>query len=68
MICDELTSSPDASTREDLLEVLGQLQEETGCALILIAHDLDVVATFAHRVVQVEAGYVSESPLSQCSS
>lgn len=68
LICDEITSGLDASTRADLLEVLGQIQEETGCALVLITHDLDVVARFADRVVEVDSGRVSEGPLVQCSS
>ena len=68
LICDEITSGLDASTRADLLEVLGRIQEETGCALVLITHDLDVVTRFADRLVEVDAGRVSEGPLVQCSS
>jgi peptide/nickel transport system ATP-binding protein len=60
LICDEITSGLDTVTQADLLDVLGKLQEDTGCALVVITHDLAVVAGLAHRVLLMDDGRIVE--------
>lgn len=60
LICDEITSGLDARRRTDLLDVLAELQHNTGCALVMITHDLPDVAALAHRVLILDEGRVVE--------
>ncbi|TDO47398.1 peptide/nickel transport system ATP-binding protein [Kribbella sp. VKM Ac-2527] len=60
LICDEITSGLDTVTHADLLDVLGKLQEDTGCALMVITHDLAVVAGLAHGVLLMDDGRIVE--------
>jgi peptide/nickel transport system ATP-binding protein len=60
LICDEITSGLDPATQSDLLDVLGELQRDTGLALVVITHDLAVVARLANRVVIIDNGRVVE--------
>ncbi|SFS31098.1 ABC transporter ATP-binding protein [Saccharopolyspora flava] len=60
LICDEITSGLDARRRADLLDVLAKLQHNTGCALLVITHDLAGVAGLAHRVLVLDEGRVVE--------
>ena len=60
LICDEITSGLDPKRRADLLDVLAKLQHNTGCALLIITHDLAGVAGLAHRVLVLDEGRVVE--------
>ncbi|GAA2346279.1 hypothetical protein GCM10009854_24000 [Saccharopolyspora halophila] len=60
LICDEITSGLDARRRAELLDVLAKLQHNTGCALMMITHDVRDVAASAHRVLVVDEGRVVE--------
>ncbi|MFR9729589.1 ABC transporter ATP-binding protein [Saccharopolyspora sp. MS10] len=60
LICDEITSGLDTITQAGLLALLRQLQGDAACALVLITHDLGVVADLADRVAIVENGRVVE--------
>ncbi|MFC7343642.1 ABC transporter ATP-binding protein [Saccharopolyspora griseoalba] len=60
LICDEITSGLDAERQAELLEVLAALQRHTGCALLLITHDLPAVARLSHRVLVLDEGEVVE--------
>jgi peptide/nickel transport system ATP-binding protein len=60
LICDEITSGLDPRRRADLLDVLAKLQHNTGCALLVITHDLAGVAGLAHRVLVLDEGRVVE--------
>lgn len=60
LICDEITSGLDAVTQADLLDMLDRIQRETGCALMLITHDLAVATRLADRVVVVDEGRIVE--------
>jgi peptide/nickel transport system ATP-binding protein len=60
LICDEITSGLDKVTEQELLEVLAGLQESTGCAVVLITHDLGLAARFTQRLLVLEAGRVVE--------
>jgi peptide/nickel transport system ATP-binding protein len=56
MIADEPTTALDVTIQAQVLEVLKKAQRETGAALIMITHDLGVVAGIADRVTVMYAG------------
>jgi oligopeptide transport system ATP-binding protein len=56
LIADEPTTALDVTIQAQILELMQQLQEETGTAIILITHDLGVVAKICHRVHVMYAG------------
>jgi peptide/nickel transport system ATP-binding protein len=60
LVCDEITSGLDTVAQAELIAVLRELQETTGCALVAITHDFTVVAGLARRVLVMDAGLIVE--------
>ena len=60
LIADEPTTALDVTVQAQILALLNQLQDEYGMAIMLITHDLGVIAETAHRVVVMYAGVVAE--------
>src|SRR3712207_4072980 len=61
LIADEPTTALDVTIQAQILELLRELQEQLGMSVILITHDLGVVANTAHRVAVMYAGKVIET-------
>lgn len=60
LLCDEPTSSLDASTTADVLRVLTDAREKLGTTVIVITHDLDVVKAICDRAALLEKGRLRE--------
>ncbi|WP_342236272.1 dipeptide/oligopeptide/nickel ABC transporter permease/ATP-binding protein [Inquilinus sp. OTU3971] len=60
LIADEPTTALDVTVQAQILELLAELQRETGTAMIFITHSLGVVAEIADRVTVMYAGQVVE--------
>jgi len=60
LICDEPTTALDVTIQAQILELMRTLREETGTAIILITHDLGVVAELADEVAVMYAGRIVE--------
>jgi oligopeptide transport system ATP-binding protein len=60
LIADEPTTALDVTIQAQILDVLRHLRRSMGMALILITHDLGVVAGMCDRVIVMYAGYVVE--------
>jgi len=61
VIADEPTTALDVTVQAQMLALLLRLQRERGMALVLITHDLGVVAEVAQRVLVMYAGQIVES-------
>ena len=61
LVADEPTTALDVTVQAQILELLEELQAELGMAMVLISHDLGLVATHADRVAVMYAGRVVET-------
>ncbi|WP_320671763.1 ABC transporter ATP-binding protein [Patulibacter defluvii] len=61
LIADEPTTALDVTVQAQILEVLADLQRETGMGLVLVTHDLGVVGEIADRVAVMYAGRIVET-------
>lgn len=63
LICDEPTTALDVTVQKNVLELIQELQQETGMGVIFITHDLGVVARIAHRAIVMYKGTIIEQGL-----
>jgi dipeptide transport system ATP-binding protein len=60
LIADEPTTALDVTIQAQILDLLLQLQKDRGMALVLITHNMGVVAETAHRIMVMYAGQIME--------
>ena len=60
LIADEPTTALDVTIQAQILELIDRLKEESGMSLLLITHDLGIVAERAHRTIIMYAGRIVE--------
>lgn len=61
LIADEPTSALDVSVQAQVLDLIDELVREKGMGLILISHDLNLVARYCDRIIVMHAGEVVET-------
>lgn len=66
LVADEPTTALDVTIRAQIMDLLRDLQEEYGLAVILISHDLNLVRSFATRVGVMERGRLVECEETGC--
>src|SRR5262249_20068002 len=60
IIADEPTTALDVSTQAQIIKLLQRLSQQHGAAVLLITHDMGVIAETAHRVAVMYAGRIAE--------
>jgi peptide/nickel transport system ATP-binding protein len=61
MLADEPTTALDATIQDQILALLMELQDDTGMALVLVSHDMGVVAETCDRIAVMYAGSIVET-------
>ncbi|MET9768413.1 ATP-binding cassette domain-containing protein [Streptomyces sp. NPDC006415] len=61
VICDEPVSALDLTTQRTVLDLLLEIQEESGVAYLFVTHDLSVVRFMSHRVAVIRGGELVET-------
>ena len=61
LIADEPTTALDVTIQQQILDLLSEIQKDTGMSVLLITHDLNLVRRFANRVCVMHQGRIVES-------
>jgi oligopeptide/dipeptide ABC transporter ATP-binding protein len=61
LIADEPTTALDVTIKAQILELLAELRDEMGLTVIIISHDMSVVAELADRIMVMYAGRIAET-------
>jgi peptide/nickel transport system ATP-binding protein len=61
LLADEPTTALDVTIQDQILSLLAELQQESGLTILLVSHDLGVIAQMADRIAVMYAGHVVET-------
>ncbi|NUT44127.1 MAG: ABC transporter ATP-binding protein, partial [Thermoactinospora sp.] len=61
IVCDEPVSALDLTTQRTVLDLLLEIQQQTGVSYLFISHDLAVVRFVSHRVAVIHRGEIVET-------
>lgn len=61
MICDEVTSALDVSVQAVIIDLLGELQRDSGLTMLFVTHNLPLVCNMAQKVIVLRAGQIVEN-------
>jgi peptide/nickel transport system permease protein len=61
VVADEPTTALDVTVQHQVVQLLNELREQLGFAMVFVSHDLALVASLAHRITVMYAGQVVES-------
>jgi peptide/nickel transport system ATP-binding protein len=61
IVCDEPVSALDLTTQKTVLDLLLEIQEQTGVSYLFVSHDLSVVRFMSHRVAVIHGGEIVET-------
>jgi oligopeptide/dipeptide ABC transporter ATP-binding protein len=65
LVCDEAVAALDTTVRRQVLDLLGDVQRDTGLSIVFISHDLAVVRSICHRVLVMYMGRLAECAASE---
>jgi ABC-type microcin C transport system duplicated ATPase subunit YejF len=60
LLADEPVSALDVTTRVKVVDLLNELKQEQGLTLVMVSHDLSVVASLCERTAVLESGHIVE--------
>lgn len=60
LLADEPVSALDVTTRVKVVDLLAELKQEQGLTIVMVSHDLSVVASLCERTAVLERGHVVE--------
>lgn len=61
LLADEPTSALDGKSQDKVVDILRRLNVEEGLAVLIVSHDIDLVASLAHRIIVMRSGRIVES-------
>lgn len=61
LLADEPTSSLDGQAQARVIELLRELNEQEGLAILMVSHDIELVASFASRIIVMHEGRIVET-------
>ncbi len=60
LLCDEITSALDPETTDQILDLLRDINQQTGVTVVMITHEMDVVQKICHRAIVLDHGKIVE--------
>ncbi len=60
LLCDEITSALDPETTDQILDLLKNINAQTGVTVVMITHEMDVVQKICHRAIVLDGGQIAE--------